>query len=166
MTYIRLFCSILICTALFACVTSKPDAQSSVSKTATRADSKDNQPVALKDFDQCAGNLHEFAGLFLMYYASHQKMPPTLKDVLSMADPAALPSLVCPASGQPYVYERRGYRRIGDERLLVLFDRQPAHNGSFQALLMSPPAPGQPLKTWVVSLPPLALQTYLASTPQ
>lgn len=166
MTSLRIALLALICLVVMGCQSQKPQPKNNLRTTVRTNTQAGNKPVNMQDFDDCAGRIHDIGGLFLLYFASHNQMPQTLDEALTVAGPLERPELTCPVSKQPYVYSAQGFTTRGDPRVLVLYDPAPVHNGNYRALLMNPPTPGQPLQTWVVQLPPLALQTYLASRPQ
>ena len=78
--------------------------------------------------DPCATRLHDLSGRLLLYYAANRRMPESLDD-LPPLDPANPTPAVCPASGEPYIYNPRGIAIAGRPGLLVLYDPLPSHAG-------------------------------------
>ena len=110
--------------------------------------------------DECASRLHDVSGLLLQYYLLNRQLPATLEDLVPLADAGVEVNLNCTASGQPYVYTPGGRRAPGSERVLVLYDPIPAHNGFRWAVTMTPPVPGQAWATWVVPLTDAVIASY------
>lgn len=156
----RIFFLICMCVIVGACQSGQDKKSAAQPKRPAHL----AKPAPLQDFDACAGRLHDLGGLFLMYYAVHGELPPTLDAALAAADPLTRPEASCPVSKHPYIYSPKGYSAPGDSRKLILYDADPSHNGMHRALLIDPPTPGHALKTWVVQLPPIALQQYLLSS--
>lgn len=110
--------------------------------------------------DECAGRLHDLSGLLLQYYLLNRRLPDRLEELAPLADAGTDVDLTCTASGQPYVYTPGGRGAPGTDRLLVIYDPTPAHNGYRWAVTMVPPVPGQALATWVVPFSEAALAAH------
>jgi len=110
-------------------------------------------PRSRPSIDPCADRLHDLAGHLLVYYCLHGWLPPTLDDLSAAADPAQAPLLVCPASGEPYVYRPEGLAIEGQAARLVLYDAVPAHSGMGWAVACIEPTADGPLDTRVILLP-------------
>src|SRR6478735_5745074 len=54
--------------------------------------------------DPCATRLHEATGALLLYYATHQDIPPTLEDLKKSPGMEGAGDMTCPVSHKPYVY--------------------------------------------------------------
>ena len=61
----------------------------------------------------------------------------TLEALAAQAQEDQLP-LVCPTTGQPYIYRPDGVRIEGQPGRMVLFDSGPAHGGKRWALMVVP----------------------------
>jgi len=84
-------------------------------------------PAANRMLDGCADQLHELCGQLLLYYLSHQSLPPTLEPLQQAAGGPL--SLTCPTSGLPYVYRPEGVVYPGQPGRLILFDAGASHGG-------------------------------------
>ncbi len=83
-------------------------------------------PVA----DPCAERLHEVCGSLLLYYHLYKRLPEKLADLSAMdAIDKPIP-LLCPASGKPYVYDRRGLELRGKPGRIIIYDPEPSHSDS------------------------------------
>lgn len=91
----------------------------------------------------CPERLHDICGLLLLYYKAYEQMPERLEDLGKVA-PGALPPLVCPASGKPYVNNPRGLAVPNSDKRIVVYDSQP-HDGKRWVILVDPPRPGKAL---------------------
>jgi len=85
--------------------------------------------------DPCAERLHDVCGGLLLYYAARGRLPGDLAELRAF-DPGALPPLVCPASGEPYVYRAAVSPLRGRAEVLV-FDAVPCHEGRRWAVVVS-----------------------------
>jgi hypothetical protein len=102
--------------------------------------------------DPCASRLHDVAGSLLLYYATHNAIPPDLAGV-KQASGEACPPLQCPLSGEPYVYNPMGIEIHGLPGLVVLHDATACHDGNKWGLVASQMGPGKPLQVQVLLLP-------------
>jgi hypothetical protein len=102
--------------------------------------------------DLCAERLHDICGRLLLYYRVNGKLPAALADMRGL-DSGALPPLVCPLSGKPYIYRKDGLRVPGRPGLLVLYDAEPVHSGMRWGISVETASEGQPLTGRVVLLP-------------
>ena len=102
----------------------------------------------------------------LLYYAIHHNLPEHLDELKPLANPGTDTSFTCPVSHRPYVYVPGGLTvPSSQQRYLILYDPTPAHNGFHWGITAAPPAPGQPLATWITPLTVRVLQAYQASAP-
>ncbi len=102
--------------------------------------------------DPCAMRLHDLSGALLLYHANHGELPETLEELRLMPGALApLESFDCPASHQAYQYDANG--EIKGERVLLLYDPAPAHEGKRLVVEMIDWKPGKPLVTKVDQLP-------------
>ena len=111
--------------------------------------------------DTCDIRLHELAGPLLEYYVLHQRMPERLEELAPLAETGTDFQITCPVSGQPYVYVPAGLTRQGSARVLLVYDRVPAHKGVRWGLLVSPAEGDQPLSTWVQPLDEKRFRQYV-----
>ena len=116
---------------------------------------------ALKS-DPCAARLHAISGAMLEYYALHNRLPPALSDLESLADFDQPLNFVCPESGEGYVYVPRGLKSPTDTRLIVVHDPVPHRSGQRWAILLQKPKGRQPAAMWVV---PMSEGEFRAHTP-
>lgn len=102
--------------------------------------------------DPCAMRLHDLAGALLLYHATYGMLPPSLaelREVPSLLGP--LETFKCPASAMDYQYDPNGERKR--DRVLLLYDPAPAHEGKRRAVELIESKPNQPLVTKVIALP-------------
>ena len=104
--------------------------------------------------DPCANRLHDLAGSLLLYYAVHRRLPEQIAELDQIAGPAAPGALVCPVSGQPYIYNPRGLLSPDTKSQIVLYDPAPSHAGRRWAIsIVEPAGDSDALVTKVVLLP-------------
>ena len=107
-------------------------------------------PASHSVLDPCAERLHEIAGRLLLYYSVNKRLPASSDELNSMAgDGSALP-LICPASGEAYLYRSQGLSVPGQPGKLVLYDATAAHHDGRWGIVVSDNAPGSSLITRVV----------------
>lgn len=106
--------------------------------------------------DPCAERLHDLCGRILLLYSASGDLPETL-EALARVGAGPLPPLVCPSSGQPYIYNREGVRIKGRAGRLVLYDPAPSHTGMRWAVFVETGEGSRPLTTRVVLLPEKSL---------
>ena len=111
------------------------------------------------DLDPCAERLHDLSGRLLLYYAANRRLPKRLADL-----PVPHAPLVCPVSGEPYVYDPEGLVLPDRPGRLVLYDPAPSHLGGRWGITLIRTSPGAPLTTRVVWLREALLRSAL-STP-
>jgi hypothetical protein len=92
--------------------------------------------------DPCAARLHDIEGAMLLYYAIHKTLPEKLVDLAPLADFDAPLVFTCPASGQPYGYNRDGLRAPGKTKNILVYDPTPAHNGKRWCIFTTPAGRG------------------------
>jgi hypothetical protein len=143
--------------------------------------------------DSCAVNLDEMTGALLMYYSTHQQLPPTLESIPKVSPSGAKISLTCPASGKRYVYhpeglkpplftDQEGQSHVGG--VLVLYDPEPSHqtvqhltNGTDDfdvtkkvhlGIVLEPRGggPNAPIQMSVERIEPGILEMYLRHNPK
>jgi hypothetical protein len=102
--------------------------------------------------DPCAARLHAISGAMLEYYALHNRLPPTLHDLQSLADLDQPLQFTCTESGQPFVYVPAGLQSPDDTRRIILHDPVPDRSGLRWVIMMQKPRGRQPAAMWVVSL--------------
>ena len=101
--------------------------------------------------DPCAQRLHDICGQMLLYHSIHKKLPETLEE-LEALDSASTP-LVCPISGEPYIYDPNGMQIQGHPGWLVLYDAIASHSGMRWGILVDDADRGEPLQARVILLP-------------
>ena len=111
--------------------------------------------------DTCDIRLHELAGPLLEYYVLNHRLPQRLEELAPFAEAGTDFQLTCPVSGQPYVYAPNGLTHQGSARVLLVYDRVPAHKGVRWGLLVSPAEGDQPLSTWVQPLDEKRFRQYV-----
>jgi hypothetical protein len=118
---------------------------------------------ALMATDPCATRLQDISAALLMYVTVHKEMPPALEDLRTLMGPDL--KLICPTTGQPYVYVRAGLAVPGQERQLVAYEASPGPQGWRWGIVASPPDGSHPLTMLVVRLNQPVLDAYLQSAP-
>jgi hypothetical protein len=140
--------------------------------------------------DPCVENLQDLEGLLLLYYQQNHEMPASLADLKGKSPDDEKVSLVCPASGKAYVYNRMGLippadivpepqRARGGDRLIV-YDAEAAHeitqhltDGTKDwdvkkmvryGIVMKPPGTDGTLTLQVVPVEQALLDAYLRET--
>lgn len=104
--------------------------------------------------DPCANRLHDLAGSLLLFYAVHRRLPEQIAELDQIAGPAAPGALVCPVSGQPYIYNSRGLLSPDTKSQIILYDPAPSHAGRRWAIsIVEPTGDSDALVTQVVLLP-------------
>ena len=111
--------------------------------------------------DPCAMRLHDISAAMLMYINLHKRMPESLEQLRPLADAGEDFHLVCPVSGKPYVYVPAGLGVVDQDRVLVIFDSEPAHNGWTWDIVLDPAVGNQPLTLTVVRHSQPVLKAYL-----
>ena len=101
--------------------------------------------------DPCAERLHDICGQLLQYHGIYRKLPAALAD-LQHLEATKPPPLVCPVSGQPYIYNPEGLQIPDRPGRLVLYDPMPSHSGMRWGVFVSDPASGKAVTTRVVLL--------------
>jgi hypothetical protein len=112
--------------------------------------------------DPCAARLHAISGTMLMYYALHNRLPPTLDELRALQEVDQPLNFACPVSGERYVYVPTGLVSQDDNRQIILHDAQPERNGARWTILMQRPQGRQPAAMWVVSLTDPMFRAYTA----
>lgn len=79
--------------------------------------------------DECAERLHKLSRHLLTFYLDHGALPQTLDELRSSAAGDELPPLVCPRSGEPYLYRPGGPPAAGTSERVLICDSTPAHGG-------------------------------------
>lgn len=143
----------------------RPESQSPAPvKPGGPAPSTPGEVDVLAEKEPCAARLHDVAGVMLLYYALHKRLPARLEELRAVADIDQSLDFTCPASGRPYVYVPAGLRYPGEDERLVLYDAEPAHAGETRwGILAAPPKGERPAAMWAVQLTEAALNAYLAS---
>jgi len=133
------------------------------SSTAAKKGGGAAPPVEAKTLvgDTCDIRLHELAGPLLEYYVLNHRLPQRLEELAPFAEAGTDFQLTCPVSGQPYVYAPNGLTHQGSARVLLVYDRVPAHKGVRWGLLVSPAEGDQPLSTWVQPLDEKRFRQYV-----
>lgn len=112
--------------------------------------------------DPCATRMHDLLGGLLLYYATHNDLPPNLKS-LELPSGNAADAISCPVSNQPYIYDPRGLPAPDGTSLLIIYDAVPAHGGFRWAVSIAEPKPGKPLIAEIVAAPE---STFAVSAPR
>ena len=103
--------------------------------------------------DPCAERLHDLSGRLLLYYAEHEALPRSVRE-LDKGIPGPAVPVICPACGKAYVYDRDGLLVRGRLGKLILYDAVDCHSGMRWGIMVDPPRTGQPLVLRVVRLKP------------
>jgi hypothetical protein len=96
--------------------------------------------------DPCILRLEKVSEQFCLYYLSNRELPETLDD-LKKAAGAALPPLVCPKCGRPYLYSREGLEVPGTDKRVLVYDSEPCHGGKRRVIIMDPIRPARGIVT-------------------
>lgn len=115
--------------------------------------------------DACAMRLHDVSGYLLLYYTENQRLPKSLDELIPLADGDDEFSLVCPASGLPYVYAPEGLAAPGQSRGLLLYEATSAHGGIRWGMVADAAPPGAPLMTYVIPMSDALLLQYTGNAP-
>lgn len=102
--------------------------------------------------DSCSERLHDLCGPLLLYQAIHGRLPEKLEDLRAVADPGEDLKFECPASGQAYLYDRKGVAVPGQPGPVFVRDPLPSHNGIRWAIVVLRPEGAQAMNTRVVGL--------------
>lgn len=103
----------------------------------------------------CADRLGEICTRLLLYYSAHREMPARLEDLASVGK-GPMPPLLCPVSGQPYIYSPVGVGVPGTTKRLLVYDPLPSHAGTRWVIAVEPTPPGKPLVPQVLRMSPKA----------
>ena len=110
--------------------------------------------------DPCAERLHDLSGRLLLYYAAKRRLPKRLADL-----PAPHGPVVCPVSGNRYIYDPEGVVLPERPGRLVLYDPAPSHLGGRWGISLIKSAPGAPLTTRVIWVKEAVLRSALSHPP-
>ena len=116
--------------------------------------------VAAFDTDDCAARMHTLEGQLLLYYLKYRKLPMTLDQLRSVADPGDEVPMDCPVSHQPYAYSPDGLVFGADMRRLVVYDSSPAHSGTRWGVLFSLAKGTEPPNMQVIQIPEPSMVGY------
>ena len=114
--------------------------------------------------DPCATRLHEAAGAMLLYFATHQDLPPTLEQLKKAPGIEGAGDMTCPVSHKPYVYNPAGIPTGEEGVVIVLFDPEPSHSGMRWAVTAAPPKGTAPMVAKVVAVPEARFLQLMATT--
>lgn len=141
----------LCCTTIVGCAPGEKNRTSvSLDQSAAPAAGQ-SQPIS--NTDPCAMHLHDIGGGFLLYYATHGRLPPSLDALRSVPGLDAPGAMACPVSNQPYLYTPDGILMPEQGWRIILVDPAPSHSRMRWAIRLEEPAPNQPLLVRVVALP-------------
>jgi len=101
--------------------------------------------------DPCAERLHDVCGQLLLYHSIHKRLPNDLVQLKNLN--STTPPLVCPTSGEFYIYNPRGLRIPGQLGRLLLYDARASHSGMRWGILVGDADSRKPLQTRVILLP-------------
>jgi len=102
--------------------------------------------------DACAERLHDLSGRLLLHYSLHRRLPETL-EALAALDPEQPVPLVCPVSGEPYVYRPEGLQVPGRPGRLVLYDAAPRHSAMRWGVFVDDAGDARRLTARVILIP-------------
>lgn len=103
---------------------------------------------SVKPDDPCAERLHDICGQLLLYHSIHKRLPNNLAELQTLN--SATPSLVCPTSGEFYIYNPKGLQIPGQLGCLVLYDAIASHSGMRWGILVGDADSGKPLQARVI----------------
>ena len=112
--------------------------------------------------DPCAVQLQNVEGVLLQYFALNHQLPPTLQDLIPLADADQPLSLVCPETHQPYAYLPAGLSAANQAKRIIVYDAAPHRSGTRWCILMPPLTHAHPgsLSMEVVALPEAAFRQF------
>jgi hypothetical protein len=111
-------------------------------------------PATISNTDPCFARLHDLSGAFLNYLLWKNDLPESLDQLVPYAKQLGVePDFTCPASGEPYIYQRDGILFPEQNARIILYDAKPSHAGQRLAIILGEPKPGQPPQTEVIALP-------------
>lgn len=113
----------------------------------------DSGQAPISNTDPCAGRLHDLSGVFLMYLLRNNDLPESLEQLKPYAHQMGVTDFTCPASGEPFVYQRDGILFPEQNSRIILYDPKPSHSGFRWAITLGAPTPDQPPRTKVIALP-------------
>jgi hypothetical protein len=119
---------------------------------------------ALKS-DPCAARLHDISGAMLEYYALHNRLPPALQNLASLADLDQPLNFTCPETGLPYTYVPAGLASPTDPRLIIAHDAEPHRSGQRWVILLQKPKGRQPALMWVVPMTDADFKSHTPAPP-
>jgi hypothetical protein len=102
--------------------------------------------------DPCAMRMHDICAPMLLYFGRYQQLPDQV-DELAQVPGVDVPELVCPVSGQKYIYNPHGPSGANPGTRIILYDATPAHAGHRWGIEIREPSPGQALVAKVVLVP-------------
>ncbi len=102
--------------------------------------------------DACAERLHDLSGRLLLHYSLHRRLPETL-EALAALDPEQPVPLVCPVSGEPYVYRPKGLQVPGHPGRLVLYDAVACHSAMRWGVFVDDAGDARRLTARVILIP-------------
>jgi hypothetical protein len=129
----------------------KPTTASASSSSKSKSRSKP-PPRLNSNTDPCAMRLHDTCAPLLLYFGRYQQLPEKI-DELSQVPGVDVPPLVCPVSGEKYVYNPHGPAGTDKGTRIILYDATPAHAGRRWGIQVREAAPGQALVAKVVVVP-------------
>ena len=109
------------------------------------------RPLAL---DECAERLHKLERHLLKYYWQHDGLPESLDQLQRASGVGELPPLVCPISGEPYLYRPEGAGLTGRSGQVLMCDATPAHSGRRWSIVVTTSGSKGPMVLNVIALPP------------
>jgi hypothetical protein len=115
--------------------------------------------------DPCAVRMQDISGAMLEYYMLNHHLPAVLQELRGFGDAGTDLNFTCPVSGKPYVYVPKGLSIPNVERLLVLYDAEPVHDGKSWGIVVAPQVGTKPMMAWVIQLNARLLQAYINGAP-
>jgi hypothetical protein len=134
--------------------------------------------------DPCAAQLQDICEALLMYYAVKRELPPSLDELARyMARGGTQLQLICPISGQPYLYNRNGPLlsnslwltdntgrsvNVSNQMTLghmVVFDPSPAHQGERWAIVFGKDTRGTSPVASPFRIPEKSFQDVIRTVP-
>ena len=134
----------------------KPQAKA-VKETPAKPPVVSKEDAAVRD--RCFERLSDIGGLFLMYGLSKRQLPATLDELRAVPGASNIGDFVCPASGQPYIYDPQGKPAPSGVGLVIVADPTPAHSGMRLCIVISENPKSGSMLTKVVALPESFFQT-------
>src|SRR4051812_44635882 len=121
-TATRLAMAMLLMIGVAGCAANSKSSSSSSSSSSASPKSKGTRLNS--NTDPCAMRLHDVCAPMLLFYGRYQTLPDKI-DELAQVPGVEVPELVCPVSGQKYIYNVHGPSGTDAGTRIILYDATP-----------------------------------------